>query len=83
MTLKASSPSRSALFRSGEKALGETNSALGKKLPSKTKMTEKTFPQPAISDKRWTKELEKDVYEHWKQTEVYKFDAASSNKKPV
>jgi len=42
---------------------------------------EKPFPQPAISEKRWGKELEQGVYEKWKESEPYKFDA--SDKKPV
>jgi valyl-tRNA synthetase len=39
-----------------------------------------SFPQPAISEKRWTKDLEKDTYEHWKKTEPYKFDVNSKKK---
>ena len=39
-----------------------------------------SFPQPRISEKKWSKELEKDVYEKWKQEEPYKFNAAAKGK---
>ncbi len=44
---------------------------------------EKSFPQPAISEKKWSRELERDVYEKWRQTEPYKFDSSVSSKKKV
>lgn len=39
-----------------------------------------SFPQPRISEKKWSKELEKDVYEKWKKDEPYKFDSKSKGK---
>jgi len=39
------------------------------------------MPEPKIKDKRWTKELEKPIYENWKKNQVYKFNKKS--KKPV
>lgn len=42
---------------------------------------EKSFPQPRISEKKWSKELERGVYEKWRKEEPYRFDAES--KKPV
>ncbi len=42
---------------------------------------ERSFPQPRISEKKWSKELERGVYEKWKSEEPYRFGAES--KKPV
>ncbi len=39
-----------------------------------------SFPQPRISEKKWSKELERDVYEKWKTEEPYKFDQKASGK---
>ena len=39
-----------------------------------------SFPQPAISEKKWSKELEKDVYEKWKKEEPYRFNPAATGK---
>ncbi len=38
------------------------------------------FPQPSISERKWSKELEKDVYEKWKKEEPYRFNAAAKGK---
>ncbi|MBI2143668.1 valine--tRNA ligase [Candidatus Woesearchaeota archaeon] len=37
---------------------------------------EKSFPQPSISEKKWSRELELAVYEKWKAEEPYRFNAA-------
>lgn len=39
-----------------------------------------SFPQPAISEKKWSKELEAVVYEKWKKEEPYRFDPAAKGK---
>ena len=39
------------------------------------------MPEPKIKDKRWAKELEKPIYEEWKNKQLYKFNKKS--KKPV
>lgn len=39
------------------------------------------MPESKIKEPRWAKELEKDIYEHWKNKNTYKFD--KSSKKPV
>ncbi len=43
-------------------------------------MTEasKKFPEPSIKEAKWSKELEKGVYEKWKADEPYRFDSGSS-----
>ena len=33
-----------------------------------------SFPQPSISEKKWSKELERDVYEKWKKDGTYAFN---------
>lgn len=38
------------------------------------------FPQPRISEKKWSKELERDVYEKWKTEELYKFNPNAKSK---
>lgn len=40
----------------------------------------KPFPQPRISEKKWSKELEQGVYEKWKKDETYKFNPKAPGK---
>ncbi|HLD96884.1 MAG TPA: valine--tRNA ligase [Candidatus Nanoarchaeia archaeon] len=40
----------------------------------------KKFPEPSIKESKWSKELEKDVYEKWKAEEPYRFDTGSNKK---
>ncbi len=34
--------------------------------------------EPKVIEKRWEKEFEKDIYEHWKDSAVYRFDKGSA-----
>lgn len=37
--------------------------------------------KPRLKEKRWSKDIEKEIYTHWKESEVYRFDKESE--KPV
>ena len=47
-------------------------------MPANNVEGKQPFPQPRISEKKWSKELEAAVYEKWKKEEPYRFDAGAN-----